>query len=56
MEHVSISIYGHRTFVACYEVIERCSYVPREGRKMFLFSYVTTEHVFDTFYDNRTCL
>jgi len=59
MEHISILICGHRTFVACYEVIERCSYVLRERGKYVCFlawpqdmsvtSYVTTEHVLTCF-------
>jgi DNA relaxase NicK len=53
MEHVSISTCGHRTFVACYEVIERCSYVPREGGKC-LFSCVAWEHVSYFLRDHRT--
>jgi len=66
MEHISVLICGHRTFVACCGVIERCSYVLRERGKYVCFlawpqdmsvtSYVTTEHVFDMFYDPRTCL
>ena len=66
MEHVSIFVCGHRTFVACYVVIESCSYVLREREKYFwclawpqnisVTSYVNTEHVFDLFYDHRSCL